>query len=253
MWVRRGLRCDVRGGFIIGLISSLGALFLGSCGGDPNSAEVRWRMTVEVETPDGTRTGSSVWSWELSRPTLALASPYEGQFRGEAVAVELPNGSVLFALVRDQEQVPERQFRKLRSSRDKEDRIADLRDIADHVGATKRLACAAPETGNNSYDYDFPILVTFTNPGDPLSVVEVDYHNANAVLGEGCGVHSITASITEDEVTNQIDTWLPLQVFRRWGAISKAERSKGSVLNNPYFDTLAGKLSRNDFTTEAAQ
>lgn len=243
----------MRGGFIMALTSFLSALFLGGCGESANSAEVRWRMTVEVETPEGIRRGSSVWSWRMSRPTLALASPYEGEFRGEAVAVELPNGSVLFALVKDQEQVPERQFRELRLSRDEEDRIADLRDIADHVGATKRLPCSAPEKSESSYDYDCPILVVFTERGNPLSVVEVDYHNASAVLEEGYAVRAISASITDDEVTNRIDKWLPLEFFLKWGAISKSERSKGSVLNNPYFDTLAGKLSRNDFTTEATQ
>ncbi|WP_144243874.1 hypothetical protein [Sphingopyxis sp. MWB1] len=67
--------------------------------GDPGSSRVyfdpiRYRLTAEVETPAGVRTGSSVietiWDRGLSGATV----------RGEAVAVDLPNGQTLFVLLR---------------------------------------------------------------------------------------------------------------------------------------------------------
>ena len=54
------------------VIMAVAVLTLGSCGGEGNSnngqrfAEVRYRMTVEVSTPDGVKSGSSVWSFALS-------------------------------------------------------------------------------------------------------------------------------------------------------------------------------------------
>lgn len=68
----------------------------------------RYRLTVEVETPQGLRTGSSVIEVELSQPrdsarTLPQARKILREFRGEAVAVDLPGGRTLFALLRGED------------------------------------------------------------------------------------------------------------------------------------------------------
>ncbi|WP_379550296.1 hypothetical protein [Qipengyuania sp. DGS5-3] len=182
-----------------------GALALSACGSNPNSAEVRWRVTVEVATPEGMRTGSSVWSWSLSRPTVALASAYDGEFRGEAVAVDLPNGKTLFALVKGQEMIPERQFRDLLPQREREDRVADILDIAANTGSTRQLPCVPkPEKGGYAFKYDCMMLVSFADAGDPTSVFEIDYHDAADSLGEGYTIQAITITITDQEVTTGI-------------------------------------------------
>lgn len=82
------------------MLIGLPLVLLGSCS---NAAVVRYRMTVAVRTPHGVRTGSSVWEWRLSRPTVALATAYDGNFRGEAVAVDLAPGKTLFALIRGED------------------------------------------------------------------------------------------------------------------------------------------------------
>ena len=72
------------------------SLMSGACS---NSAEVRYKVTVEVDDRGTARSGSSVMSFKLLKPTVALVSPYNAEFKGEAVAVDLGNRQVLFALL----------------------------------------------------------------------------------------------------------------------------------------------------------
>ncbi len=61
----------------------------------------RYRLTVEVDTPKGLKSGSGVvevhtteqGSWNIDSPGLISTEVY-----GEAVAVDLPSGSTLFAV-----------------------------------------------------------------------------------------------------------------------------------------------------------
>src|SRR5207244_3119041 len=76
---------------------ALGALMvLTSCS---RPTEVRYKVSVELEENGQFRTGSSVWLWRIRRPTLALASPYDTEFRGEAVQVPLAQHPDVFALL----------------------------------------------------------------------------------------------------------------------------------------------------------
>ncbi|NMW32944.1 hypothetical protein HKD42_12810, partial [Altererythrobacter sp. RZ02] len=84
---------------------ALGAAFvLSGCGLGPDpTPDYRYRLTVEVETPEGLKSGSSVIevqtniAGEYSIPTPGRVSQ---RLRGEAVTVDLDDGQVLFALLR---------------------------------------------------------------------------------------------------------------------------------------------------------
>lgn len=79
-------------------------LLLASCGlGGDGPPTYRYRLTVEVDTPEGLRTGSSVIevTQRMVRPGSDPASKaVRRRARGEAVAVDLPAGRTLFALLR---------------------------------------------------------------------------------------------------------------------------------------------------------
>ena len=84
------------------LTLATGAFLVLLCGCEPGDfgssrvyfEPIRYRLTAEVQTPEGVRTGSSViettWDRGLSGATV----------KGEAVAVDLPNGQTLFVLLR---------------------------------------------------------------------------------------------------------------------------------------------------------
>ena len=128
------------------LVTSISTLILSSCG-IPGASEVRYKVTVEVSVGGAIRSGSSVWSWKLAKPAVALGSPHNGEFRGEAVQVALGEGRMLFAILRGNDGdrsmarlLPERLFgdvgRSARgeATRFKGNRLKDLRHIASNVG-----------------------------------------------------------------------------------------------------------------------
>ena len=65
--------------------------------------DYRYRLTVEIDTPQGLRSGSSVIEVEQSMGSTAMSGfgrRLARRVRGEAVAVDLPDGRTLFALLR---------------------------------------------------------------------------------------------------------------------------------------------------------
>ena len=198
-----------RRGFTSLLLGAFTLTALSACGPSAeDSAEVRYRMIVEVDDNGTVRTGSSVWSFALSKPTLALASPYGPKFAGEAVAVDLSGERTLFALVKDQEMLPERHFDRLKVNSGS-DRVANIRAIASHRGATAELSCKSVPKDARSYEavdpqYDCPMLVTFGDIKDPTSVKRVDPQDLSASFGAGVKLKAFTVEITDDAVTTGI-------------------------------------------------
>src|SRR3546814_12102512 len=61
---------------------------------------LRYRMTVEVETPTGVRSGSSVIETTITKgPRTGQGSGLTATMKGEAIAVDLGSGQTLFALL----------------------------------------------------------------------------------------------------------------------------------------------------------
>ena len=62
---------------------------------------IRYRLTATVETPEGLRSGSSVI--EVTEGMSRMSGAFAGSgysIKGEAAAVDLPGGQVLFVLMR---------------------------------------------------------------------------------------------------------------------------------------------------------
>ena len=92
---------------VIGLLAAGATVVLGGCGLLSSSYNYRYRITIEVETPQGLRTGSAVQETLVGKSNIDLGdlSGKRGmRTRGEAVAVDLPGGKVLFALLPDPNQ-----------------------------------------------------------------------------------------------------------------------------------------------------
>ena len=86
---------------VIGVLAyGAAASALGGCGESPRHT-FRFRETVEIETPQGLKTGSSVMEMSAAMAAFKLpdSAAVDLRFKGEAVAVDLPDGQTLFALV----------------------------------------------------------------------------------------------------------------------------------------------------------
>ena len=232
----------------LAVMGVFGMLALGGCGSsggaDSSSAEVRYRVTVEVDTPQGVRSGSSVWSTKISKPTLALASPYDSKFSGESVTVDLPNGKTLFALL--QETIFSRQFRELHREQHPQDRVAHYAAIAASKGESVQIPCekrTGDERGTDrvAFRFDCLALVSFADLAQPTSVFKVDYHDAAASLGKGYAIKRMMVEITDAPVTVGIrKRFLKLGITETQGF----DQTRGVLPPNP---TLAQKIGFNDF------
>ena len=229
------------------IAASLSFFGLSGCGflGSP---EVHYKVTVEVDDGAVVRSGASVWSWTLSRPTIALASAYNGEFEGEAVAIDLHDGRTLFAILRGSrgdegavQMIPERLFGDTGRAIGGEpkqfggDRVKDLRDIASRKGERRELDCKVqPDL--------CPMFVTFRDIERPLTVTAVDPQALDKSFGPGVRLRRVLIEVTDEPVTRGIEKrleWLPSQV----GALVKGPRNI-PVGKMP----LAGRLHEGDFS-----
>lgn len=181
-------------------------LSLASCGWR-DTAEIRYRITIEVDTPTGLRSGSSVWSFRL-RPG-GLTSAHNSEFKGEAIAVDIREGRTLYALLVgggiDGDRVyhgvpamlPENLHRRMGLTRQFErevlgDRVRVLRYIRGLPRRRLALDCGA------SHEYECLLLVQFRDPADPATIEAVPYGRLSQAFGPGVRVRAVYLEVTDD-------------------------------------------------------
>lgn len=154
----------------------------------------KYRLTVDVSTPAGPRSGSAVQQVVL-RPTLPLlaASEYTTRQEGDAVAVDLPDGSVLFVLL-SQEMV---------RAALAEGRYTDMKAALEQAEPGKDYEYSRPPTKDDRRTP--PRFVKFRDLADPASVYEVDPSD----LGGGAAIRRIAVQLTRDPLTRTIQQRLP--------------------------------------------
>jgi hypothetical protein len=193
------------------------ASLLPSCALAEDAApDYRYRLTVEVDTPEGLRTGSSVIEVQQTL-VRAGGSPanqaVERRVRGEAVAVDLPSGKTLFALLRSENNVDWASyvFVYLAPQKKGEPFAAQLDDVLE-VKGEQVLPRMWPPVSFLKERSAYPMLVTFGDLADPTSVAQVDPDDLAATFGEGVRLKRITVQLTDEPVTIGIEKrlgWLP--------------------------------------------
>lgn len=189
----------------IGLLVGTAVLSLAGCGVFGKSVRYRYRMAVEVETPMGLKTGSSVIQVVETESQGLEGSHLDVRVTGEAVAVDLPGGQTLFALLDGKPvaaitmQLPEKDadWYQIGKQLKRQNGVYDVpRD-----GPT-------PFSRYHSHpemESWWPMLVHFRDINDPKSVERINPDTAEASLGAGMRIRRITVQITDDAVTNGIE------------------------------------------------
>ena len=189
-------------------------------------ASYRFRVTVDVATPAGLRSGSSVY--EVAARYRADLQPggkkREWVVRGEAVAVTLPNGRTLLALLRTRaahEDLAGMSMNAL-DPRFRNDVVESAHRLSNGAGVRDVAAVALG---------DYPLMVTFRDRGDPMSIVEVDPTNSAASLGAGMHVRGVAVARTDAPVTDELVRHLDDPFWQRWAKASRhvknMDRTKG--------------------------
>ena len=206
----------------------VGLALTAACGGAMGKSypPYRYRLTVEVETPQGLRTGSSVIEVRtaMAGPN-SIPSPGALSIRakGQAVAVDLPNGQTLFALLRSDRDrdwlnnayllqvpyptVPEV---KARTPDGKWTAAASFDLVMERVQASRgvfvlprRREVLGRQAGA------WPMFARFRNIRAARSVEPVNPDDLSATFGKGYAVRRLTVERTDDPVTTGIAARLP--------------------------------------------
>ncbi len=184
----------------LGLLGGAASAVLTGCGLIETNASYRFRITVEVDTPQGLKRGSGVmevFAHKYAPTFIEEGSGFtSGLKRGEAIAVDLPGGP-MFALLTASDGMgnlggavtgalaPESRHGDWQAS------MAAVRKLGEWSAHYK---ADLPRTA-------WPMMVRFRDLGDPKSVELVD--------PDAAGVKRISLETTRDAVTTGIDKRIP--------------------------------------------
>ena len=161
----------------------------------------RYRMTVVVDTAAGRRSGSSVIQVKMRPGGLLSGYAYVADYHGEAVAIDLPGGRTLYALLTKPQASYGAEFYALAAYRDVLPHTSNWRDDIEALQTQRAPALLGPK--------DYPRLVTFADPRDPKTVVPIEPSKLSTIFGPGVRLAHIEIAITTDPVTETIAARLP--------------------------------------------
>lgn len=235
MMGRRGMLALLTGGM---------ASVLSGCG--RSQAWLRYRLTVEVNTPSGVSIGSSVLECTLYGPSMI---PLPGDIGGsgnigEAPTVDLGSGRFLFAVLADP-----LYRRDLFSIVSKVLAYPELKLGPPNEGMQERMKkAAATKSSVMLLRRDYPMLVTFANVSNPSSIAEVSPDNLAAAFGVGYSLKRITFEAVDAK------TPLTAGFSDRFPAIAKHRGNfRKTPPNTPRDQDLDASLGASSFFTGAAK
>lgn len=230
MMARRGVLAVLAGG---------AAMLLSGCDVNSPTMGFIWqepyypKLKVEVETPEGIKTGYSVIEVKWNKAGRGF------NVRGEALAVDLPKDQTLFVLLGADASVDWaaylHQIVKLENS--PEDQALYYSRIA-----ANRQVWTVPRTkeyfGNREVHDNYPYFVHFRDINDPKSVEQVDPDDLAKTFGPGVKLKSFTLQMTDEPVTEGIEKRLGwLSEYARRGARLNGDTSI-AVSTNELSDNL---------------
>ena len=180
----------------------------------------RYKITVEVDAPEGVRTGAAVREVRSFDQGKGFPGPEAGGVRkeisGEAVAVDLPNGETLFALLKgndgsvdhakyvaqvalyeDARALPEAKGKLDGGPFGKVERRFVLRLLREHHLSAE----LSPD--------NYPLLVRFRDINDPTSVERVGPDDLATSFGDGYALRRIEVETTAEPVIRTLGNKLP--------------------------------------------
>lgn len=197
--------------------------------------EWRQKLTVEVETPEGLKSGSAVQNVVLKLGSKTPPNGARGRARvqGEAVVVDLGKRGFLFVLLKgatfqgDADVLAPFTFNSLTRSPHTE-------MAAEKVNA-QLLNDAKPLVKQT-----YPLFVTFKDINDPASVVQVNPDDMEATFSSGVRLNRIVLEMTDEPVTSgNVETIL--------GWLGKYPETSLGKSPNIYKPIFAAKIYHGNF------
>ncbi len=179
-------------------------------------ASWRFKITVEIETPDGIKSGYAVREvTAVTQPSITPEThPVTYGVIGEAVAIDLGDRGVAFALLGYTEVF--KAFPK------------EAKTTKEFIEYYSNLPVGQKAVLTNAH----PQIVTFTDINDPLTVKMVlgsrfnvkkqdldPVNDFEALFGQGVTLKQVIIEITDEPVTWDIEKWLPWLPERKKGSL----------------------------------
>lgn len=188
-----------------------------ACAVTYDSATWRYRMTVEVDTPEGIKTGSAVREIHAFREPKVFSeqtSGHAGVAKGEAVVVDLGKRGVLFALLRGGRSGQDYGYQIVFDAFPyRENAVLSSRGIDYYSHLVAGPVTLTPE--------QYPMFVRFHDLQDPKTVEVLSVPNSahaqekaatknvEDALGSGVQIRSVTIQMTDDPVTTEVKKYMP--------------------------------------------
>lgn len=207
-------------------------LLLGACDVFGSTYRYRYRLTVEIETPQGLRTGSSVLEQAVTNNRITwggLSAKRLIRTRGEAAVVELPGGQTLFALIPDSELV-----QSVLDPSWSNDWVASARRIISGRTTGQPLTMWVANGSSPARPAGYPKLVHFTDRADARSVAVIAPDNLAVAFGPGFRLRRIAVQLTKDPISHGISAQLPAfnTNFDRWRRTIEFGDPRGITLDD---------------------
>jgi hypothetical protein len=216
------------------------AFCLAGCG---KSESYRYKLTVEVNTPEGVKRTSNVVEVQFS----SVSVPARGvmhELNGEALYLDLGGGRrpLIVSIVN---RLHPRYGNDVRWSRDggpSESLLSELygAQLKGDDLLEKISSLSAKRGSHEIRPDDLPDLLTFGDVNVPSSVMEVDRHNLPASLGQNVSWAKVTLEVTDEPVTKGV-----VKAKLPWLAAYYGKMLDGDHYQNK--NTLANSLSTADF------
>ncbi|WP_338426390.1 hypothetical protein [Sphingopyxis kveilinensis] len=193
------------------LLFAIALTVLSACGVVETGPNYRYRLTIEIETPQGLRTGSSVIAVKCGIVRLSAMGGSGCHARGEAVTVDMPDGQTLFALLRGKDDPDLANYLASspvmpRSAKaDSHDRDEQWRRRAEFLAQPRQIprTVKGGPSGRESVD-NYPMMILFEDNKDPAGVKIVEPDRLELGFGYPASINSITVQLTEAPVTRRL-------------------------------------------------
>lgn len=167
------------------------------------SYSYRYRLTVEVDTPDGAKSGSSVIEATANmQPQLLTSRAYNTKLKGDATFVDLGDGKNVVALLS-----------RGHNALNMDAPVSLALDVFSLRGCQVPMCdwiAAERLSGGRELPADLlPTLVTFSNPRDPKTARVIEPAEFSAVFGPGYRLKRVSMEFVQSPVTREVDRFLP--------------------------------------------
>lgn len=200
-------------------------------------ASWRYKMTVEVETPEGLKTGSAVREVTVVRPEPEIQGLYDTRafVKGEAVVIDLGKRGILFSILD-----PDDSYRVVFHVFPGPPGLSkEGIEYYSHLKNAK--AVLEPEKYG-----EFARMVSFRNLNDPQSIQGINPQALDKFYGKDVRIKKIIIETTDENISWKIKSYLPW-LFQR--AEQHIQGYLGGSPTSPFMDPTNTYLNGSEFSS----